>query len=103
MPRQYSRDFRVRAVRLVTDFRENHETEWAAIQVVASRLSVGAETLRKWMRLCEIDAGVRHSVSSAYQVEIRRLKNEVSEVRRGNDILRTPWLRNVLGRASLNG
>jgi hypothetical protein len=49
MPRQYPKDFRDRAVRLVTESREDHETEWAAIQIVASRLNVGAETLRKWM------------------------------------------------------
>jgi transposase len=89
MPRQYPKDFRDRAVRLVTESREDHETEWAAIQIVASRLSVGAETLRKWMRRSEIDAGVRPGVSTADQAEIRRLKKEVSELRRANEILRT--------------
>jgi transposase len=47
MPRQYPKEIRDRAVRLVTESREDHETEWAAIQIVASRLNVGAETLRK--------------------------------------------------------
>jgi transposase len=89
MPRQYPKDFRDRAVRLVTESKEDYETEWAAIQVVASRLNVGAETLRKWMRRSEIDAGVRPGVSSADQAEIRRLKKEVSELRRANEILRT--------------
>lgn len=89
MPRQYPKDFRDRAVRLVTESKEDHVTEWAAIQVVASRLNVGAETLRKWMQRCEIDAGVRPGVSSADQAEIRRLKKEVSELRRANEILRT--------------
>ena len=89
MPRQYPQDFRDRAVRLVTESREDHETEWAAIQIVASRLSVGAETLRKWMRRSEIDAGVRPGVSTADQAEIRRLKKEVTELKRANEILRT--------------
>ena len=31
MPRQYPKDFRDRAVRLVTESREDHETEWSAI------------------------------------------------------------------------
>ena len=57
MPRQYPKEFRDPAVRLVTESREDHETEWAAIQIVASWLNVGAETLRKWMRRSEIDAG----------------------------------------------
>ena len=89
MPRQYPKDFRDRAVRLVMESKEDYETEWAAIQVVASRLNVGAETLRKWMRRSEIDAGVRPGVSSPDQAEIRRLKKEVSELRRANEILRT--------------
>ncbi len=88
MPRQYPKDFGDRAVRLVTESREDHETEWAAIQVVASRLNVGAETLRKWMRRFEIDAGVRPGVSTADQAEIRRLKKEVSELRRATGLHR---------------
>ena len=58
MPRQYPQDFRDLAVRLVTESREDRETEWAAIQIVACRLSVWADTLRKWMRHSKIDAGV---------------------------------------------
>jgi len=56
MPTQYRRDFRDRAVRMVTAPREAHETEWVAIQVIVSGLSVGAETVRKWMCRSEIDA-----------------------------------------------
>ena len=67
MPKQYPEDFRDRAVRLVNESRENYETEWAAIQVVAGRLNMGAETLRKWMRRSEIDAGV-HRVFQARRI-----------------------------------
>jgi|GEM_PF-2041416 transposase len=67
MPKQYPKDFRDRAVRLVNESRENYETEWAAIQVVAGRLNMGAETLRKWMRRSEIDAGV-HRVFQARRI-----------------------------------
>ena len=89
MPRQYPKEFRDRAVRLVTESREDHETEWAAIQIVASRLNVGAETLRKWMRRSEINAGIRPGVSESENAEIRRLKKEVTELKRANEILRT--------------
>jgi transposase len=89
MPRQYPKEFRDRDVRLVTESRGDPETGWAAHQVVASRLNVGAETLRKWMRRSEIDAGVRPGVSTADQAKIRRLKKEVSELRHPNEILRT--------------
>jgi len=45
MPKQYPRDFRRRAIRLVTESRDDHETEWSAIRQVATRLDVGPETL----------------------------------------------------------
>ena len=89
MPRQYPKDFRDRAVRLVVESREDHETEWSAIQVVASRMGVSSEALRRWMRQADVDAGVRPGVSTAEQAEIRRLKKENQELRRANEILRT--------------
>ena len=89
MPRQHPKDFRGRTVWLVLESREDYETEWAAIRAVASRLNVGAETVRKWMRRSEIDAGVRPGLSSADQAEICQLKKEKQELRRANEILRT--------------
>ena len=89
MPRQYPKDFRDRAVRPVTESREDYETEWAAIQVVASRMGVSSEALRRWMPQVDVDAGVRAGVSAAEQAEIRRLKKLNQELRRADEILRT--------------
>ena len=50
---------------------------------------VNSETLRKWLRRSEIDAGTRPGVTTEEQVEIRRLKKENAELRRANEILRT--------------
>ena len=36
-----------------------HETQWAAIVSVSSKVGCSAETLRKWVRRAERDAGVR--------------------------------------------
>jgi transposase len=89
MPRQYPGEFRERAVRLVTESRDDHETEWSAMRQVATRLGVGPETLRKWLRQAEANAGVRPGVPESENVEIRRLKKENHELRRTNEILRT--------------
>ncbi len=89
MPKQYPRDFRERAVRLVTETRSDHDTEWSAIRQVATRLGVGPETVRKWVRQAEVNAGVRPGVSEVESAEIRRLKKENLELRRANEILRT--------------
>lgn len=89
MPKQYPRDFRERAIRLVNESAGDHEREWATIQRVSSRLGVSAETVRKWVRQAEVNAGLRPGVSESESVEIRRLKKENQELRRANEILRT--------------
>ena len=91
MPKQYPIEFRQRALRLVLEAGEQaqYETEWAAIVAVSSRLGVNSETLRKWLRRSEVDAGTRPGVTSEEQAEIRRLKKENAELRRANEILRT--------------
>jgi len=59
MPKQFPIEFRQRALRLLAEARQQqqYETEWAAIQATASRLGVNSETLRKWLRRSEVDAG----------------------------------------------
>lgn len=52
MPKQYPKDLRDRAVRLVREHRGDYGTEWEAIGSIAKKLGIGsAETLRKWV-LC---------------------------------------------------
>jgi transposase len=91
MPKQYPIELRQRALRLVAEARETeqYETEWAAICAVASRVGVNNETLRKWLRRSEVDAGTRPGTTSEELAEIRRLKRENAELRRTNEILRT--------------
>ena len=47
-----------------------------------------AETVRKWVRQAEIDAGQRPGTSSDESAENKRLKREVAELRRANEILK---------------
>ena len=77
MPKQYLRELRERALRLVAEYRSEYETEYAAIRSVAAKLGIStAETLRKWVRQAETDGGQRPGVSSEESAEIRRLKRE---------------------------
>lgn len=89
MPRQFAPEFRQRAVRMVEEALPDHETEYAAIRHVGARLGVGFETLRKWRRRAEVDAGVRPGVTSTESAELKQLKRENAELRRANEILRT--------------
>lgn len=79
-----------RAVRMVTEIRGDHDSEWAAMSKVADLLGVGTpETVRKWCRRAQVDAGARPGVTSEETVELRRLKRENAELKRANAILRS--------------
>jgi transposase len=85
----YPQELRERAVRMVAEVRPNYESDWAAIGAVAQKLGIGtAETLRKWVRQAQVDAGQRPGVTSDESAELKRLKRENAELRRANEILK---------------
>jgi transposase len=87
--RRYPPELRERAVRMVGEIRADHESEWAAMNKVAELLGVGSgETVRKWLRQNEIDAGAREGVSTKDSEEVRRLRRENAELKRANAILK---------------
>jgi transposase len=47
-----------------------------------------AETVRKWVRRAEVDAGTRAGVTSEESAEVKRLKRENAELKRANAILK---------------
>jgi transposase len=86
---RYPPELRERAIRLVAEVRPDYASEWEAIGAVAAKLGIGsAETLRKWIRRAEIDAGKRPGVTSEESAEMRKLRAEVRELRRANEILK---------------
>ena len=86
--RIYSKEVRERAVRLVRESKADHESEWAAIRSVASKIGCTSETLRKWVRQAEVDVGDRDGLSSEERARMKELEREVRELRRANEILR---------------
>jgi transposase len=89
MSKQYPKELRDRAVRLVVEQRGQYESEYDAIRSIAAKLGIGsAESLRKWVRQAEVDAGARPGVSSDESVELRRLRRENAELKRANEILK---------------
>jgi transposase len=86
---KYPPELRQRAVRMVAESRSGHASELETMGSVASKLGIGTtETVRKWVRAAEVDAGTRAGVSSEESVELRRLRTEVRELRRANEILK---------------
>ena len=88
MPSKYDLETKAKAVRLVRDHVGDYDSEWAAITAVAGRLGMSAETLRKWVRQAEIDAGSAAGVTTESVKEIRELKRKNAELERTIEILK---------------
>jgi transposase len=85
----YPAELRRRAVAMVSEVGSDYGTEFAAITAVAGKLGIGsAETLRKWVRQAQVDAGTRSGVSSGEVEEVRQLRRKVAELERANEILK---------------
>lgn len=88
MPSKYDEQTKAKAVRLVTDHVEDYDSEWAAITAVAGRLGMTTETLRRWVRQAQVDAGEADGTSSVAAREIRELKRKNAELERTIEILK---------------
>jgi transposase len=85
---KYSPEMQERAVRLVLEHQTEHESQWAAIASVAAKIGCTPETLRRWVRQKEQDAGVRPGPTKAELERIKALERENRELRQANEILR---------------
>lgn len=102
-PRKYEQDFVDRAVELYVDRRREHPSE-AKIESrrqVCALLDLNQATLRNWVEDAERASGARPSVPSrpvrgraadeepVDLAEVRALRQELAELRRANDILKS--------------
>jgi transposase-like protein len=83
-PKKYPDELRARAVRL---YRESDPKP--VIRQLAAQLGVHHEALRNWIRQDQADKGERADVPTTDMLEEnRRLRQEVAELRRVNEILK---------------
>ena len=85
---RYSPEFRERAVRLVLEHQEEYDSQWAAMNSIASKVGCTAETLRKWVRRAERDQGLREGLTTSDRERLKALERENRELKRANEILR---------------
>jgi len=87
-PSRYSPEQKAKAVRMVVEATPNYPSQWAAIESVADKIGASAETVRKWVRQAEVNSGQRPGLTREEADQIKRLKKEVAELRRANEILK---------------
>ena len=85
---KFSPEVRERAVRMVLDNADKHESRWAATRSVAEKLGCSPETLRVWVTRAERDAGIRPGLTTDERQRLKDLERENFELRRANEILK---------------
>ena len=73
---------------MVLEHREEYDSEWAAMGSIAAKIGCTAETLRKWVRQAERDAGRRPGLTTDEKQRLKDLERENRELKRANEILR---------------
>ena len=86
--KRYAPEVKERAVRMVLEREREHDSQWAAIRSISSKIGCSAEALRNWVRQAERDAGRRPGLTTAEREELKKLKRENFELKRANEILR---------------
>lgn len=87
-PGRYPAEVRERAVRLVQEHQAEYPSPWAAITSIATKCGMTPETLRKWVRRAEVDAGERPGLTTDERKRLKELERENRELRRANEILK---------------
>jgi transposase len=77
-----------RAVRMVQEHAAAHPSQWAAMEAIAPKLGCTSETLRKWVRQAERDAGQRPGLTTEERQRLKDLERENRDLKRANEILR---------------
>jgi transposase len=84
----FSPEVRERAVRLVSEQTESHDSQWAAICSVAGKIGCNPQTLRLWIQKATHKPNEDGSQPVSDKEQIKLLERENRELTRSNEILR---------------
>ncbi len=86
--KQFSREVKDRAVRMVLEHEKDHPSRWATVVSMASKIGCSAATLHEWVKRSEIDSGTRAGVPTEVAEKMKAMEREIRELRQANEILR---------------
>ena len=75
-------------IRGVLEHSHKYPSKWAEITIVAGRLGMSPESLRRWIRQYQVDAGAREGITTEEAAEIRALRRKNAELERTIAILK---------------
>ena len=64
-------------------------SQWRAVNEIAPKLGIANESLRRWYEQHLMNTNEHRGMTRAEHEEVKRLKREVAELRRANEILKT--------------
>ena len=88
MPVKYTDELKTRAVELVLHAQADPDSANGAITRVANELGLSKETLRVWVRKHKDSGRATPAESVDLEAENRRLRAELAEAKRANEILK---------------
>lgn len=88
MPKQFPKQQRDRAVRMVLDHLDEYDTLYLACKAIAPKVGVSVESLRRWASQAQVDAGDQPGSTSAEKARIKELERENRDLREANEILK---------------
>lgn len=88
MPVKYTDELKARAVELVLHAQTDPATANGAITRVANELGLSKESLRVWVRKHKATGQATPAESVDIEAENRRLRAELAEAKRANEILK---------------
>ena len=91
MVKRYSQDFKDRAVSMLVDrlAGDGACSQWQAVDEIAPKLGIANESLRRWYEQHLVNTGERQGFTREEHEEVKRLKREVAQLCRANEILKT--------------
>jgi len=77
----YTPEFRAEALRL-------YRLSGRGLKQISSELGIAPESLRRWSRQADVDAGRTEGLTTEEREELRRLRREVRTLRMERDLLK---------------